>query len=142
MTIEYDLDVSDSFSMTFSNASKPGDTSMTFADLLKETSSATRTVSANWSNLTDYSRNKEKLTSMINAPLDRTLRAAQADMAAQAFIIDDTGILGRKYDAEVEYTFAFFNRYNSPKHKFISKLPELIHLNKVKRVHRHLKLWL
>ena len=102
MTIEYDLDVSDSFSMTFSNASKPGDTSMTFADLLKETSSATRTVSANWSNLTDYSRNKEKLTSMINAPLDRTLRAAQADMAAQAFIIDDTGILGRKYDAEAD----------------------------------------
>lgn len=98
MTIEYDLDVSDSFSMTFSNASKPGDTSMTFADLLKETSSAARTVSANWSNLTDYTRNKEKLTSMINAPLDRTLRAAQADMAAQAFIIDDTGILGRKYD--------------------------------------------
>lgn len=102
MTIEYDLDVSDSFSMTFSNASKPGDTAMTFADLLKETSSAARTVSANWSNLTDYTRNKEKIASMINAPLDRTLRAAQSDMAAQAFVIDDTGILGRKYDKDLD----------------------------------------
>ena len=102
MTIEYDLDVSDSFSMTFSNASKPGDTSMTFADLLKETSSATRTVSANWSNLTDYSRNKEKLTSMINAPLDRSLRAMREGFASQAFIIDEDGILGRKYDQEFD----------------------------------------
>lgn len=108
MTIEYDLDVSDSFSMTFSNASKPGDTAMTFADLLKETSSAARTVSANWSNLTDYTRNKEKIASMINAPLDRTLRAAQADMAAQAFVIDDTGILGRKYDTEADASNATF----------------------------------
>ena len=108
MTIEYDLDVSDSFTMTFSNASKPGDTSMTFADLLKETSSTTRTVSANWSNLTDYTRNKDRLTNMINAPLDRTLRAAQADMAAQAFIIDDTGILGRKYDSSVDASNATF----------------------------------
>lgn len=108
MTIEYDLDVSDSFTMTFSNASKPGDTSMTFADLLKETSSAARTVSANWSNLTDYTRNKEKLTNMINAPLDRTLRAAQADMAAQAFIIDDTGILGRKYDSAADASNSTF----------------------------------
>ena len=102
MTIEYDLDVSDSFSMTFSNASKPGDTSMTFADLLKETSSAARTVSANWSNLTDYSRNKEKLTSMINAPLDRSLRAMREGFASQAFIIDEDGILGRKYDQEFD----------------------------------------
>lgn len=108
MTIEYDLDVPDSFSMTFSNASKPGDTSMTFADLLKETSSAARTVSANWSNLTDYTRNKEKLTNMINAPLDRTLRAAQSNMAAQAFIMDDTGILGRKYDTETDASNSAF----------------------------------
>ena len=102
MTIEYDLDVADSFSMTFSNASKPGDTAMTFADLIKESSSTSRTISANWSNLTDYSRNKETISNMIKAPLDRTLRAAQADMAAQAFVIDDTGILGRKYDKDFD----------------------------------------
>lgn len=97
MSIEYDLDVADSFSMTFSNASKPGDTAMTFADLIKESSSVSRTVAANWSNLTDYSRNKEDITSLIMAPLDRTLRAAQGNMSRQQFIVDDTGILGRKY---------------------------------------------
>ena len=102
MSIEYDLDVADSFTMTFSNASKPGDTAMTFADLIKESSSTSRTVAANWSNLTDYTRNKESITNMIEAPLDRTLRAAQANMASQAFIIDDTGILGRKYDTDFD----------------------------------------
>ena len=102
MTIEYDLDVSDSFSMTFSNASKPGDTAMTFADLLKETSSAARTVSANWSNLTDYTRNKEQITRLIEAPLDRSLRAMRDGFASQAFIIDEDGILGRKYDSEFD----------------------------------------
>ena len=48
MSIEYDLDVADSFTMTFSNASKPGDTAMTFADLIKDSSSTSRTVSANY----------------------------------------------------------------------------------------------
>lgn len=98
MSIEYDLDLSDSFTMNFSNASKLGETSMTFADLIKESSSTSRTVSANWSNLTDYSRNKEQITRLIEAPLDRSLRAMQASLASQAFVIDESGILGRKYD--------------------------------------------
>lgn len=102
MTIEYDLDVSDSFSMTFSNASKPGDTAMTFADLIKESSSTSRAVSANWSNLTDYTRNKEQITRLIEAPLDRSLRAMRDGFASQAFIIDEDGILGRKYDKEFD----------------------------------------
>ena len=102
MTIEYDLDMADSFSMTFSNASKPGDTAMTFADLIKESSSTSRTVAANWSNLTDYTRHKETITDLIESPLNRTLRVAQENMAAQAFVIDDTGILGRKYDREFD----------------------------------------
>ena len=108
MSLEYDLDKSDSFSMTFSNASKPGDTAMTFADLIKESSSTSRTVSANWSNLTDYSRNKENITNLILNPLDRTLRAAKADMASQAFVIDDTGILGRKYDKDANGSNSLF----------------------------------
>lgn len=102
MSIEYDLDVADSFTMTFSNASKPGDTAMTFADLIKDSSSTSRTVSANWSNLTDYSRNKEQITRLIEYPLDRALRAMQASLASQSFIIDESGILGRKYDQEFD----------------------------------------
>lgn len=102
MSIEYDLDVADSFTMTFSNASKPGDTAMTFADLIKESSSTSKTVSANWSNLTDYSRNKEQITRLIEYPLDRALRAMQASLASQSFIIDESGILGRKYDQEFD----------------------------------------
>lgn len=100
MSIEYDLDDSETFTMTFSNASKPGDTAMTFADLIKESSSTSRTVAANWSNLTDYTRNKEQITRLIEAPLDRSLRAMRDGFASQAFIIDEDGILGRKYDSE------------------------------------------
>lgn len=102
MSIEYDLDTSETFSMTFSNASKPGDTAMTFADLIKESSSTSRTVAANWSNLTDYTRNKEQITRLIEAPLDRSLRAMREGFASQAFIIDEDGILGRKYDQEFD----------------------------------------
>ncbi len=105
MTLEYDLDKSDTFTMTFSSASKPGDTVMTFADLIKESSSVSRTVSANWSNLTDYARNKEGITDLIMAPLDRTLRAAQNDMVNQQFLVDDTGILGRKWSDDSQTTF-------------------------------------
>lgn len=102
MTMEYDLDSSDSFSMTFSNASRPGDTAMTFADLIKESASTSRNVTANWSNLTDYTRNKDSITSLIEEPLNRALRSAKKNMAAQAFVIDDTGILGRKYDTDFD----------------------------------------
>lgn len=97
VSIEYDLDSVDSFSLTFSTAAKLSESAMTFADLLNTASSTSRTISANWSNLTDYWKNKDKITSMLNAPLDRTLRAAQANMANQEFTIDTTGILGRKW---------------------------------------------
>lgn len=96
-SIEYDLDESDTFNLTFSTAGKLDETEMTFADLLNESSSTSRTISANWSNLTDYWKNKDKITSLINAPLDRTLRATQANMANQEFTVDTTGILGRKW---------------------------------------------
>ena len=102
MSIEYDIDSADSFTLTFSNASRPGDTAMTFADLIKEASSTSRTVSANWSNLMDYTHNKDQITRLIEYPLDRSLRAMQENLSNQEFIIDDSGILGRKYDTEFD----------------------------------------
>ena len=105
LSMEYELDTSEEFTLTFSNASKPDETAMTFADLIKESSSVSRTVASNWSNLTDYARNKEGITNLILAPLDRTLRAAQEDMVNQQFIVDDTGILGRKWSDDSRTTF-------------------------------------
>lgn len=102
MSIEYDIDSSDSFTLTFSNASRLGDTAMTFADLIKEASSTSRTIAANWSNLMDYTHNKEQITHLIEYPLDRSLRAMQANLSNQEFIIDGSGILGRKYDTEFD----------------------------------------
>lgn len=104
-SIEYDLDESDTFNLTFSTAGKLDETEMTFADLLNESSSTSRTISTNWSNLTDYWKNKDEITSLINAPLDRTLRATQANMANQEFTIDTTGILGRKWSDDSHTAF-------------------------------------
>lgn len=105
-SIEYDLDESDTFNLTFSTAGKLDETEMTFADLLNESSSTSRTISANWSNLTDYWKNKDEITNLINAPLDRTLRATQANMANQEFTIDTTGILGRKWSDDSHTAFS------------------------------------
>lgn len=98
LSLEYDLDDAETFALTFSNAAKVDETMMTYAELLQETSSVSRTVASNWLDLTAYSKNKENLKKLTESPLDRTLRAAQKNMAAQAFIVDETGILGRKYD--------------------------------------------
>lgn len=48
--------------------------------------------------MTDYSKNKETITNLIEKPLDSTLRAAIGNMANQQFTIDETGILGRKIE--------------------------------------------
>ena len=105
VSIEYDLDSTESFSLTFSTAGKLDETAMTFADLLNQSSSTSRTISANWSNLTDYWKNKDKITSLIASPLDRTLRAAQANMSNQEFTVDVTGILGRKWSDDSHTDF-------------------------------------
>lgn len=105
VSIEYDLDETDTFILKFSTAAKLDETAMTFADLINESASTSRTISANWSNLTDYWKNKDKITSLINSPLDRTLRAAQANMSNQEFTIDSTGILGRKWSDDSQATF-------------------------------------
>lgn len=95
--MEYDLENIDTFTLNFSTAARLDEASMTFADLMNEASETSRTVSSNWSNLLDYSRNKTQISDLLNEPLNRTLRAAQADMSNQQFLIDSTGILGRRW---------------------------------------------
>lgn len=98
MEISFNLDTAEDFSMSFSTATRPNSTSLSLADILKETSSVSKTVVSNWSDLTDYSKNKETITNLIEKPLDSTLRAAIGNMANQQFTIDETGILGRKIE--------------------------------------------
>lgn len=102
-SIEFDLDATNSFSLTFSTAAKLDETEMTFADLLNKSNSTSRTISANWSNLTNYSKDKEQIGSLLKEPLNRSLRAMQSGMSNQEFTIDETGILGRRY-ANAEHT--------------------------------------
>ena len=106
IALDYDLDYPDPFTFTFSESVESDETMMTYAELIKETSSVTRTVTSNWSNLISYAKNKENIDDMINSPLDRTLRAAKENMFLQEFIVDDTGILGRKYIDEVKDKFS------------------------------------
>lgn len=104
--ISFDLDDADNFSLTFSNGAKPNETAMTIADLLKEASDISRTVTSNWADLTDYAKNKETITSLIDEPLNRALRSMQEGLSNQEFIIDQTGILGRRYtdDSHTEFS--------------------------------------
>lgn len=104
-SIEFDLDGGENFVLTFSNASKPNETAMTFADLLKESSSTTKTISANWSNLIDYSKRKEEIANLVNDPLNRTLRATKTNAINQEFVVDKSGILGRKFSDDSQGTY-------------------------------------
>ena len=92
----FSLDKSENFSLTFSNSLKLTDWGYTYADLIKSASSTTRTVESNWSNLMDYSQSKEQINQMLYNTLDRTLRAGMDNAYAQDFVIDNSGILGRK----------------------------------------------
>ena len=106
VAIEYDLDSPDNFSLEFSTAGKLDETSMTFADLLNKSTSTSRTVSSNWSNITDYWKHKEEITNLLNSPLDLTLRSSRSNMSGQEFTIDETGILGRKKTDDSGTAFA------------------------------------
>lgn len=108
LSIEYDLDGTDNFSLTFSNAVAPTNTTMTIADLLNETSSTSRKVAANWSNLIAYSNDKGDLYNIIIDPLDSALKSLKKDMVDQETIIDSSGYLGRKKitSDEAETTFS------------------------------------
>lgn len=105
MAIEFDLDGEDNFVLTLSNAANPSDTAFTIADLLKETSDISRTVNSNWADLTDYSKHKDVINSLIEDPLNRALRTMQEGMSNQQFVIDSTGILGRRYTDDSQTSF-------------------------------------
>lgn len=105
MAIEFDLDGEDNFVLTLSNAANPSDTAFTIADLLKETSDISRTVNSNWADLTDYSKHKDVINSLIEDPLNRALRTMQEGMSNQQFVVDSTGILGRRYTDDSQTSF-------------------------------------
>lgn len=97
ISMEFSLDDAEMFTLEFSNSANIKDGLATYADLVKSSSSTSRTVSANWSNLMEYNKDKKSIFDLINNPLDRSLRAGQANMFGQEFTVDDTGVLGRKY---------------------------------------------
>ena len=105
LEIEYDLDKTDTFNLTFANALRLDDWGFTYGDLLSESSATTKQVSANWQDIMAYSKDRVEFEPLIKNPLSATLRAAFANMNNQEFNIDDTGILGRKFatNAQDEY---------------------------------------
>lgn len=104
--ITFNLYNGDDFSMTFSNSARLNGNEFTFADLVAESSSVSKSVSSNWQDLLSYAKEKEKLTSLIANPLDRALRAGMGGAINQEFIVDDTGILGRKYTDNAHTSFS------------------------------------
>lgn len=96
LEIDINLDTSDDFSLKFANALRLDDWGYTYADLVSSSAAVARKVNANWQNIVDYAKNKETISSLITSPLDATLRAATANMYNQDFVVDSTGVLGRK----------------------------------------------
>lgn len=95
--MSFSLDESDTFSLTFSNSLKLTDWGFTYADLFKSVSDTSRAVQANWTNLMEYSQEKETISNLLINSLDRTLRAGLDNAYNQEFIVDTSGILGRKF---------------------------------------------
>ena len=96
LEISMNLDNSDEFTMQFANAVRLDDWGYTYADLIAESASTSRRVSSNWQDVISYTKDREKIKSIIQNPLDTTLRAATANATNQEFLIDATGILGRR----------------------------------------------
>lgn len=103
--ITLNLEEPDNFSLVFSSSATLNGNEFTFADMIAESNQAIKEVKANWQDLIDYSKNKTKITSLIINPLDRTLRYGQDKMSRQEFVVDNTGILGRRYADEGKTTF-------------------------------------
>jgi len=100
LEMSFSLDSKESISLTFANALRLDDWGYTYADLISEASSTSRQISANWSEIMEYSKNKDTISELIKNPLDMTLRAGMANTVNQEFTIDKTGILGRKFTHE------------------------------------------
>ena len=94
------LDDVEDYSMTFANALRLDDWGYTYADLIKESSSTSRQVSANWRDLTRYTKEREKLQAIAKDPLNPSLRAEYANSINQEFVINSSSILGRKKSSD------------------------------------------
>ena len=105
LCIELDLDKSDSFSMQFANALKLDDWGFTYGDLMSSAASTSRQVTANWQNITAYSKDKAEISALIKDPLSSTLRASFANMTNQEFTVNENGILGRRFANENRDSF-------------------------------------
>lgn len=90
----------DTFELVFSNALKLNDWGYTFADLIASASNTSKNVISNWNELMDYSAHKDSIQELLLNPLDTTLRLAEKNMSNQEFVVDRTGILGRKRKSE------------------------------------------
>lgn len=103
MTIN--LDDPTDFSLGFSSSSNLKDAAMTIADLLNQSVSTSRTLNANWDKITEFSNKKEEMMELLKNPLDRTLRMMNENMSNQEFVVDESGILGRrlKSESQVDY---------------------------------------
>ena len=86
LAMSFNLDSGDEFSMEFANATRLDDWGYTYADLIASASSTSRQVSANWQNLTSYTKDRDEIASIIQDPLDATRRAAYANMTNQEFV--------------------------------------------------------
>ena len=105
LELNMNLDKAEDFGMTFANALRLDDWGYSYADLIKDASTTSRQVSANWQNLMSYAKERETVRSIIRDPLDLTLRAAYANMTNQEFSIGTYGILGRKRVSEDSDSF-------------------------------------
>ena len=93
------------FVLKFGNKFRLDDWGYTYADLIAESASVSHQVKANWQNFMNYSKDKDAIQNMLKNPLDATLRTGLANAANQDFIVDDTGILGRKKTSAGDGTF-------------------------------------
>ena len=98
--MSFSLENDDSFELVFSNALKLNDWGFTYADLITSASNTSKNVISNWNELMDYSTHKSSIQELLLNPLDTTLRLAEKNMNNQEFVVDNTGILGRKRKAE------------------------------------------
>lgn len=90
----------DTFELIFSNALKLTDWGFTYADLIASASNTSKNVISNWNELMDYSAHKNSIQELLLNPLDKTLRLAEKNMNNQEFVVDNTGILGRRRKSE------------------------------------------
>ena len=98
--MSFSLENDDSFELVFSNALKLNDWGFTYADLLASASNTSKNVISNWNELMDYSTHRDSIQELLLNPLEKTLRLAEKNMNNQEFVVDNTGILGRRRKSE------------------------------------------